>query len=148
MFSRCRTEEMRCGRWTSIEIAYVRETGVVFVVVVDAPLPQVARERELDEVAHHALDVTADVSDLRELGGLDLDERRLGQLGEPTGDFGFAASGGPHQDDVFRGDLVAQLFVDAPTPPAVAQRDGDRALGVVLPDDEPVKLGDHFSGGK
>jgi len=31
--------------------------------------------------------------------------------------------------------------------PAVAQSDGDGALGVVLADDEAVQLGDDFAGG-
>jgi geranylgeranyl pyrophosphate synthase len=36
----------------------------------------------LDQVADDLLDVAADIADLGELGGLDLDERGLGQLGQ------------------------------------------------------------------
>ena len=35
-------------------------------------------DRALDEIAHHRLDVATNVSDLRELGGFDLDEWRAG----------------------------------------------------------------------
>ena len=33
------------------------------------------RRQQLDEVAHHRIDIATDLADLRELGRLDLDER-------------------------------------------------------------------------
>jgi len=38
------------------------------------------------------------------------------------------------------------LLVKLQTPPAVAQRNCDRALGIGLPDDEAIELGDDFAG--
>ncbi len=47
-------------------------------------------DAQLGEVADHRLDVAADVADLGVLRGLDLDEGRLGELGQPAGDLGLA----------------------------------------------------------
>ena len=47
--------------------------------------------RDLDEVAHDLLDVAADIADLGELGRLDLEERRLGELRQAARDLGLAA---------------------------------------------------------
>ena len=100
---------------------------------------------DLDQVAHDLLDVAADIADLGELGGLDLEERRLGELGQPAGDLGLADAGGADHQDVLRQHLLAHAVVELLAPPAVAQRDGDRALGVVLADDVAVELGDDFA---
>ena len=48
---------------------------------------------DLDEVADDGFDVATDVADLGELRGLDLEEGRVGELGEATGDLGFADAG-------------------------------------------------------
>ena len=66
-------------------------------------------DRLFGKVAGDLLDVAADVADLGELGRLDLDERRLGQLGQPPADLGLAAAGGPDHQDVLGRHLVAQL---------------------------------------
>src|SRR3569623_1088247 len=105
------------------------------------------RDRDVDEIAHDGFDTAADVTDLGELGRLDLDEGRIGELGEPPRDLGLADAGGADHQDVFRRDLVAQLLVDLRTPPAVAQRDRDRALGLGLTDDVFVELLHDLSGG-
>ena len=65
-------------------------------------------ERDLDQVAHDALDVAADIADLGELGRLDLEERRLGEPGQAAGDLGLAAAGGADHQDVLGQHLVAQ----------------------------------------
>ena len=104
--------------------------------------------RDLDQVAHDLLDVAADVADLGELGRLDLEERRAGEPRQPARDFGLADAGRADHQDVLRQHLLAQLVVELEPPPAVAQRDRDRALGVVLADDEAVELGDDFAGGE
>ncbi len=92
-------------------------------------------DRFLGEVAGDLLDVAADVADLGELGRLDLDERRVRQLRQTPADLGLAATGRADHQDVLRRDLVAQLGGKALATPAVAQRHGDRALGLGLADD-------------
>ena len=52
-----------------------------------------------------------------------------------------------HQD-VLGQHFLAQFVVELQPAPAVAQRDGDRALGVVLADDEAVEFGNDFAGGE
>ena len=66
------------------------------------------RDRDLDEVADDLLDVAADIADLGELGGLDLDERRAGELRQPARDLGLADAGRPDHQDVLRQHLLAQ----------------------------------------
>ena len=104
--------------------------------------------RFLDQVAGDLLDVAADIADLGELGRLDLDERRVGELGQPPADLGLAAAGRADHQDVLGRHLVAQLVGQPLAAPAVAQRHRDRALGVVLADDMRVERGDHRLGGK
>jgi hypothetical protein len=102
---------------------------------------------DVDEVAHDRVDVLADVADLGELGRLDLDEGRVGQPGQPARDLGLADAGRADHQDVLGRDLGAQFLVDALAPPAVAQRDRDGALGVLLADDVAVELGDDLLRG-
>ncbi len=102
-------------------------------------------DRELGEVADHRLDVAADVADLGELRRLDLEERRLRELGEAARDLGLPDAGRADHDDVLRRDLVAQVVRHLLAAPAVAQRDGDGALGVALADDVAVELGDDLA---
>jgi hypothetical protein len=65
-------------------------------------------DRDLDQVAHDRFDVAADIADLGELGRLDLEEGRVGQLGEAPRDLGLAAAGRPDHQDVLGRDLLAQ----------------------------------------
>ena len=106
------------------------------------------RDRNLDEIADDLLDVAADIADFGELGGFDLDERRAGEFGEPPRDLGLADAGRPDHQDVFRQHFLAQIAGELQPPPAVAQRDRDRALGVGLADDEAVEFGYDFAGRK
>ena len=103
-------------------------------------------DRRLDQVADDRVDVAADVAHLGELGRLDLDERRVGEARQAARDFGLADAGRADHQDVLRRDLLAQRLGHLLPPPAVAQRDRDGALRVVLPDDVLVELGDDFSG--
>jgi predicted Zn-dependent protease with MMP-like domain len=48
------------------------------------------RDRDFDEIADDLLDVAADITDLGEFRGFDLDERRAGEFGEPPRDLGLA----------------------------------------------------------
>ena len=109
---------------------------------------RVSAMRDLDEVAHDLLDVAADIADLGELGRLDLEERRAGELGEAARDLGLADAGRPDHQNVLRQHLLAQPLVELQPAPAVAQRDRDRALGVALADDEAVELGNDLAGEK
>ena len=106
------------------------------------------RDGDFDEVAHDLLDVAADIADLGEFRRLDLEERRAGELGEAAGYLGLADAGGPDHQDILRLHFFAQALVELQPAPAVAQRDRHRALGIGLADDEAVKLGNDFAGGK
>ena len=106
------------------------------------------RDRDLDEVADDLLDVAADITDLGELGGLDLDERRAGEPGQPPRDLRLADAGRTDHQDVLRQDLLAQAVIELQPAPAVAQRDRNGALGLGLADDETVEFGDDFAGGE
>ena len=50
------------------------------------------RDRRIDEVAHDLLDVTPDIANLGELGGLHLEEGGIGEFGEAARDLGLADS--------------------------------------------------------
>ena len=69
------------------------------------------RDRDLDEIADDLLDVAADIADLGEFGGFDLDERRAGKFREPPRDLGLADAGRPDHQDIFRQHFLAQLPV-------------------------------------
>ena len=105
-------------------------------------------DRDLDEIANHRLDVAADVAHLGELRRLDLEERRLRELGEPPRNLGLADAGRTDHEDVLRRDFLGQLRRQLLPPHAVAERDGHRALGLVLADDVFVELGDDLARGQ
>ena len=100
------------------------------------------------QIAHDALHIAADIADFGEFGGFHLQERCLRQFGEPAGDFGFAAAGGADHQDVLGNNLFAHALRQLLPPPAVAQRNGHRLLGVGLADDEAVEFAHDFAGGK
>jgi len=99
-----------------------------------------------DEVSDHRVHVASHVAHLGELAGLDLDEWRLAQAGQTTGDLGFADAGGADHDDVFGDDFFAQFLGDELTAVAVAQGDGHGAFGLVLADDVAIEGGDDLAG--
>ena len=103
-----------------------------------------AGDGQLDQIADDGLDIAADIADLGELGGFDLDERRVGELGQPPGDLGLAAARWPDHQDVLGQHFFAQAVGQLLPPPAVAQRDGNGALGVALANDETVEFGNDF----
>ena len=100
---------------------------------------------DLGQIADHRLDVAAMVADLGVLGRLDLEERRPDELGEPTGDLGFADAGRADHDDVLRRHVLAKLGRELLPPPAIADGDRDRPLGRILADDVLVELDDDLS---
>ena len=102
-------------------------------------------DRQLDEIAHHRLDVAADVADLGELRRLDLDERRLREPREPPRDLGLADARRPDHQNVLRDDVFGHLGRELLPAHAVAQRDRHRPLGVLLADDVLVELDDNLT---
>ena len=106
------------------------------------------KDGNFHEVTHNLLDIATDIADLGEFGGLDLDERSAGKPREAAGDLGLADTGRPDHQDILGQHFLAQLTGKLQPPPAVAQRDRDRALGVGLADNEAVEFGDDFTGGK
>ena len=106
------------------------------------------RDADLDQVAHDRIHVAADITDLGELGRLDLEKRRARELGQPARNLRLADAGRADHQNIFRQHFLAQLVVELQPPPAVAQRDGDRALGVLLADDIAVELGHDLARGE
>ena len=91
--------------------------------------------------------VAAHIPDFRELCRLDLDKRRIHQLGQPAGDFRFAHARGADHQDIFRRDLLAHVLGQLRAAVTVAKRDGDGAFGFVLADDVAVELPHDLMGG-
>ena len=92
----------------------------------------------LHQLANHALHVAAVIADLGVLGGLDLNERGPGQLGQASGDLRLAHPGRPNHEDVLGHHLGAHFLRDALPPPAVADGDGHRPFRIVLSHDVPI----------
>ena len=67
-------------------------------------------------------------------------------LGKTPGNFGLADACRPDHQDILRHHLFAQRLVELQAAPAVAQGNGDGALGIVLAHDVAVELGDDFAG--
>src|SRR5262249_12140349 len=103
------------------------------------------RDRDFHEVAHDLLDIAPDITDLGKFGRCDLDERSPGELGEAAGNLGFAHAGWADHQDVLGQHLLAHFLVELQAPPAIAQRDRHRPLGITLADDEAVEFGDDFA---
>ena len=100
---------------------------------------------DLDQVANHGLDIASHVADFGELRSFHFQERRVGQLGQAARDFGFAHAGGADHDDVLGNDFFRQVGRKFLAAHAIAQGDGDGALGVLLAYDMLVQLGDDFT---
>ena len=94
----------------------------------------------LDEIAHHGLHITPDITDLGELRGLHFGERRPGQLGQTPRNLGFPHARRADEDDVIRRDFLSDGFRGPLTAPTIAQRDRHRLLGVSLADDVAIQL--------
>ena len=100
---------------------------------------------DFDQVADHGFHVAAHVADLGKLRGFDFQERRVGQLGQAARDLGFAHAGGPDHDDVLGNDFFGEFGRQLLAAHAVAQRDGDGALGVFLANDVLVEFSDDLA---
>ncbi len=101
---------------------------------------------DLDQIANDLLDIAADIADLGEFRGFDFQEGRAGETRQPPRDFGFADARRADHQNVLRQHFLAQLVVELQPAPAVAQRNGDGALGVALADDIAVEFGYDFAG--
>jgi hypothetical protein len=66
-------------------------------------------DRHVDQVADDGIHVLAHVADLGELGGLDLDEGRVGQPGQAARNLGLADTGGADHQDVLGRDFGRSL---------------------------------------
>ena len=110
------------------------------VAYFDEPLLAHHVDRQLDQVADHRLHVAADVPDLGELGGFDLDERRLGQPRQPAGNLRLAHAGRSNHQDVLGRHFLRQVARQLLAPHAIPQGDGDRAFRAHLPDNVTVEL--------
>ena len=100
----------------------------------------------LEQIADDLIDVAADIAHLGEFGGLDLDEWRARELGEAARNLRLADARRADHQDVLRQHLLAHLVIELLAPPAIAQGDGDGALGVALADDVAIELGDDLAG--
>ena len=98
------------------------------------------RDAGLDEIAHDLVDIAADITDFRELGRLDLQEGRIRQFREPPRNLGLSHAGRADHQDVLRHHLFTERPFELLAPPAVAERDRDRALGICLAHDVAVEL--------
>ena len=113
-----------------------------------ACVSRTSADADLDQIADDLLDVAADIADLGELGRLDLEERRAGQLGEAARDLGLADSRSGRSSGCSSASPPRAVARQLLAAPAVAQRDGDGALGVALADDVAVELGDDLARGE
>ena len=102
----------------------------------------------LGQISDHGFDIATVIANFAVFTRLDLDERGLCQCSQTAGDLGLADSGGADQEDVLGVDIGGELFVELPSPPAIAERDSDRSLGLGLPDDVLVELSQDLLGGQ
>ena len=100
---------------------------------------------DFDQVADHRFHVAPDVADLGELRSLNLHERRVRELGQTACDLRLPHAGGADHDDVLGDDFFRQLGRQLLAAHAIAQGDGDGALGVVLSDDILVEFAHDFA---
>ena len=124
--------------------------GIAFGTLADFVETLLAQhvDGDLDQIANHGFDVAADVADFGELAGLDLQERRVGQLGEAAGELGFADAGGADHEDVLGHHLIGDFGLQLLAADAVAQGNSDGALGIGLADDVFIELADDLTRGQ
>ncbi len=103
------------------------------------------RDGGIDQIADDLFHVASDIADFGEFGRFHLQERRAGQLGEAPGNLRLADARRADHQDILGCDFGAQGFIQLLASPAIAQRDGDRALGVALGDNVTVQLGYDFT---
>ena len=92
-------------------------------------LPSHHGDGALEEVADDGFDVAPHVAHLGELAGLHLQEGARAEAGQPPGELGLAHARGPDEQDVLGGDVGGHLRRQALAADAVAEGDGEGALG-------------------
>ena len=100
---------------------------------------------DIHQVADHRFHVAAHVAHFGELAGLHLQERRIRKPRQAPRQFGLADAGGADHEDVLGHHLFGHLRRQFLAADAVAQGDGDGALGVGLPDDVLIQFADDFA---
>ena len=105
-------------------------------------------DRCFHQIADDGFHIAPHIAHLGELRGLHLYERRVRQPRQPAGDFGLAHAGRADHQYVLRGNFFADRFIQPGAAIAVAQRDRDGALGVLLTDDVSIQLAHDLAGGK
>jgi hypothetical protein len=88
---------------------------------------------DLDQIADDRVNFATDIADFGEFGGLDLDERRLGQARQAPGDLGLADAGGADHENVLRRDFLPQRLGHLHAAPAVAQAIATARLAAFWP---------------
>ncbi len=126
-------------RQEAVDDAFVRKFfcllchGVHFVYLHHA-------DRSLDQVADHRFDIAADIADLGELRCFDLDERRIDELRQASGDLGLPDAGRSDHKDILRYDLFFQFFAELLAAPAIAESNGNGLLRLCLPYNIMIKF--------
>ena len=102
------------------------------------------RDGLFHEIPDHGFAVSADITDLGELGGFHLNERGLGQLREAPRDFRLADAGRSDHDNVLGNHFVPEMIRQTLAAPTRAQRDSHHPLGIPLADNVSVELFDNL----
>ncbi len=100
---------------------------------------------DFHQVADHRLHVAPHVAHLGKLRGLHLEKGRVGQLGQPSRNLRFAHARRPDHDDVLGHDVVGHFGRKLLATLAIAQRNGDGALGGLLSHNVLVEFGDNLA---
>src|SRR5215469_9305045 len=99
---------------------------------------------DIDQVPDDRFHVAAHVADFGELAGFHLQERRVGEFGQPPGEFGFADTRGADHEDVFGHHFLGHLGRQFLAADAIAQCDRDGPLGFRLPNDVFIQFAYDF----
>ena len=78
------------------------------------------RDRDFHQIADDLFHVAADIADLGEFRGLDLDEGGAGEFRQPPRDLGLADAGRPDHQDILRQHFLTQRAGQLQPAPAVA----------------------------
>ena len=100
---------------------------------------------DLHQIADHGFDVAAHVADFGKLRGFHFQEWRVRQLGQAARDLGFTHARGADHDDVLGNDFFGEFGSELLAAHAVAQRDGDGTLGVLLANHVLVEFNNDFA---
>ena len=104
-------------------------------------------DRGFHQIANDGIDIAPDVTHFGKFCRLDFDERRIGQPRKTARDFGFTHTCRPDHQNIFRRNFLTQGLSHLLPPPAIAQGNRHRALGVILTDDVAVEFVDNFLRG-